>query len=157
EGRSGMSGRNITGSGSDRAPLTRSLPLPVMFRILAALLCFLAFLALWAFVIEPSRLVLRETRITLPSWPAGIMGMRVAVISDLHAGSPHITLEKINRIVETTNAARPDLILLPGDFVISGMPGGRFMEPEVIASALQGLRARSGVFATLGNHDWWYN
>jgi hypothetical protein len=31
------------------------------------------------------------------------------------------------------------------------------MEPEVIASALKGLRARFGVFATLGNHDWWYN
>src|SRR5262249_54159658 len=59
--------------------------------------------------------------------------------------------------VETTNAARPDLILLPGDFVIQGVSGGRFMEPEVIAEALKGLRAGFGVFATLGNHDWWYN
>src|SRR5262249_6097331 len=25
------------------------------------------------------------------------------------------------------------------------------------ASALKGLRARFGAFATLGNHDWWYN
>jgi predicted MPP superfamily phosphohydrolase len=125
--------------------------------ILLALLCCLAFLALWAFVIEPSRLVLRETRITLPSWPANFKGLRIAVISDLHAGSPFITLDKIHQIVEMTNAARPDLILLPGDFVIQGMPGGRFMEPEVFASALKGLRARFGVFATLGNHDWWYN
>jgi hypothetical protein len=125
--------------------------------ILVALPCLLAFLAVWAFVIEPSRLVLRETLITSPSWPAGLKGLRIAVISDLHAGSPYITLEKIRLIVEMTNAARPDLILLPGDFVIQGVPGGRFMEPEVIASALKGLRARSGVFATLGNHDWWYN
>jgi hypothetical protein len=125
--------------------------------ILFALLCCLAFLALWAFVIEPSRLVLRETRITLPSWPANFSGLRIAVISDLHAGSPFITLDKIRQIVETTNAARPDLILLPGDFVIQGALGGRFMEPEVIAEALKGLRAGFGVFATLGNHDWWYN
>jgi len=125
--------------------------------IFFALLCCLAFLALWAFVIEPSRLVLRETRITLPSWPANFKGLRIAVISDLHAGSPFITLDKIHQIVETTNAARPDLILLPGDFVIQGVKGGRFMEPEVIASALKGLRARFGVLATLGNHDWWYN
>jgi len=125
--------------------------------ILLALICCLVFLALWAFVIEPSRLVLRETRITLPSWPAKIKGLRIAVISDLHAGSPFITLDKIHQIVEMTNAARPDLILLPGDFVVGGVPGGRFMEPEVIASALKGLRARFGVFATLGNHDWWYN
>ncbi|HKC86650.1 MAG TPA: metallophosphoesterase [Blastocatellia bacterium] len=122
-----------------------------------ALLCCLAFLALWAFVIEPSRLVLRETRITLPSWPPNFKGLRVAVFSDLHAGSPFITTDKIQQVVEMTNAARPDLILMPGDFVIQGVPGGRFMEPEVIASALNGLRARFGVFATLGNHDWWYN
>lgn len=125
--------------------------------ILLALLCCLAFLALWAFVIEPSRLVLRETPITLPSWPANLKGLRIAVISDLHAGSPFITLDKIHLIVEMTNGARPDLILLPGDFVIQGVPGGKFMEPEVMASALKGLRARFGVFATLGNHDWWYN
>jgi len=75
----------------------------------------------------------------------------------LHAGSPFITLDKIHQIVETTNAAGPDLILMPGDFVIQGVPGGSFMEPEVIAQALKGLRARFGVFATLGNHDWWYN
>jgi len=125
--------------------------------ILLALLCCLAFLALWAFVIEPSRLVLRETRITLPSWPENLKGLRIAVISDLHAGSPFITLDKIHQIVEMTNAARPDLILLPGDFVIQGVPGGKFMEPEVTASALKGLRARFKVFATLGNHDWWYN
>ena len=125
--------------------------------ILLALLCCLAFLAIWAFVIEPSRLVLRETRITLPSWPANFKGLRIAVISDLHAGSPFITLDKIQQVVEMTNAARPDLILLPGDFVIQGVMGGKFMEPEVMASALKGLRARFGVFATLGNHDWWYN
>lgn len=125
--------------------------------ILFALLCCVAFLALWAFVIEPSRLVLRETPITLQSWPASFKGLRIAVISDLHAGSPYITLDKIHQIVETTNAAQPDLILLPGDFVIHGVLGGTFMEPEVIASALKGLRARFGVFATLGNHDWWYN
>jgi uncharacterized protein len=125
--------------------------------ILCASLCSLAFLALWAFVIEPSGLVLRETRITLPSWPANFKGLRIAVISDLHAGSPFITIEKIHHIVERTNAAQPDLILLLGDFVIQGVKGGSFMEPEVVASALKGLRARSGVFATLGNHDWWYD
>jgi len=122
-----------------------------------ALICCLACLVIWAFVIEPSRLILRETQIMLPSCPASLKGLRIAVISDLHAGSPYITIDKINRIVETTNAAQPDLVLMPGDFVIQDVLGGSFMEPEVIASALKGLRARYGVFATLGNHDWWYN
>ena len=117
----------------------------------------LALGAAWAFVIEPSRLVLRETQLTLPSCPPSLKGLRIAVISDLHAGSPYITIDKIHLIVETTNAAKPDLILLPGDFVINGVLGGSFMEPKTLASELKGLRARIGVFATLGNHDWWYN
>jgi predicted MPP superfamily phosphohydrolase len=75
----------------------------------------------------------------------------------LHAGSPFITVDKLHRIVETTNAAQPDLILLPGDFVGHGVIGGTPIEPEVIASVLKELRARFGVFAALGNHDWWYN
>jgi len=122
----------------------------------AALGC-LALGVVWGFVIEPSSLILRETQITLPSWPAGLKGLRIAVISDLHAGSPYITIDKIHQIVEKTNGAQPDLILLPGDFVIQGVLGGSFIEPETLASELKGLRARFGVFATLGNHDWWYN
>src|SRR5262249_61240468 len=105
--------------------------------ILIALLCGLALLALWGFVIEPSSLVLRETRITLPSCPEGLRGMRIAVISDLHAGSPYVTIDKINRIVETTNAAQPDLLLLPGDFVIQGVLGGRFEQPGAIDAAVK--------------------
>jgi predicted MPP superfamily phosphohydrolase len=30
-------------------------------------------------------------------------------------------------------------------------------EPEEIAAELKILRAKAGVFATLGNHDWWYD
>ncbi len=116
-----------------------------------------ACLLVWGFVIEPSSLIVRETPINLASWPDGLKGLRIAIISDLHAGSPYVTTDKIRQIVEMTNAAQPDLILLPGDFVIHGVPGGSFIEPETLAAALKGLSARLGVFATLGNHDWWYN
>ncbi len=114
-------------------------------------------LALYSLLIEPNRLILRETTITLPAWPEEFEGLRIAVFSDLHAGSPHITLDKIRHVVEMTNAAHPDLILLPGDFVIQDVVGGTFIEPEVFTAELKKLKARKGVFATLGNHDWWYN
>jgi predicted MPP superfamily phosphohydrolase len=114
-------------------------------------------LALYSLFIEPNRLILRETTITLPAWPEEFKGLRIAVFSDLHAGSPHITLDKIRRVVEMTNASQPDLILLPGDFVIQDVVGGKFIAPEVFAMELKNLKAVNGVFATLGNHDWWYN
>ena len=34
---------------------------------------------------------------------------------------------------------------------------GKVVEPETIADYLRNLRARHGVFAVLGNHDWWYD
>lgn len=54
-----------------------------------------------------------------------------------------------------TNGARPDLILLVGDYVIQGVVGGTFISPERAAASLSGLRAPLGVYAVLGNHDWW--
>jgi predicted MPP superfamily phosphohydrolase len=45
---------------------------------------------------------------------------------------------------------------MPGDFVETPL-GWRMAEPEEIAAELKRLRAKAGVFATLGNHDWWYD
>jgi len=95
----------------------------------------------------------------LPGWTSEL---RMAVLSDLHIGSPHVGIDKLRRIVEKTNAENPAVIVLLGDFVIGG-PGGRgvrggsFVEPERIAAELKNLHAPLGVFAVLGNHDWWYD
>lgn len=111
---------------------------------------------LYAFVIEPMRLVIRTVAITLPAWPGEFRDLRVAVFSDLHVGPPHITLTRLRGIVEKANATEADLILMPGDFVETPLRW-RMAEPEEIAAELKRLRAKAGVFATLGNHDWWYN
>ena len=104
-------------------------------------------------------LLVRYRRIELAGWPTDL---RIAVLSDLHVGSPHNGLDKLQRIVERTNAENPALVVLLGDFVIGGpggnnrgLPGGTFVEPERIAEELKKFRASSGVYAVLGNHDWW--
>ena len=105
-------------------------------------------------------LVVRHLPMELPGWPSDL---RIAVLSDLHVGSPHVGLDKLRVIVEKTNAENPALIVLLGDFVIGGpnrrggVRGGGFVEPEPIADELKKLRAPLGVFAVLGNHDWWYD
>ncbi|MCU1339736.1 MAG: metallophosphoesterase [Bryobacterales bacterium] len=80
-------------------------------------------------------------------------------MSDLHVGAPHVGLDQLRRIVQRTNAENPAVIVLLGDFVIGGPGGhggvGNFVEPEQIADELKKLRAPFGVFAVLGNHDWW--
>ncbi len=71
--------------------------------VLAGVILSLAFLAVWAFLIEPNRLVIHEETIRLTSWPASIDGLRIAAISDIHAGSPLIDVEKLRSIVAMTN------------------------------------------------------
>jgi len=112
-------------------------------------------LAAWAFWIEPSRLIIIHERLVLPGF--GARELRVAVMSDIHAGAPFIDASKLRTIVDRTNAEHPDLICLLGDYVIQGVRGGHFMEPEAMAREIAGLHAAAGVFAVLGNHDGWFN
>jgi predicted MPP superfamily phosphohydrolase len=111
----------------------------------------------WAFWLEPASLRNENHEIQLPNWPAKCDGLHIAVLADLHVGSPFNGLDKLGRIVDLTLAAKPDLILLAGDYVIHGVLGGSKISPEQIAQGLSGLSAPLGVFAVLGNHDWWEN
>lgn len=112
-------------------------------------------LGLWAFYLEPASLRVQEYRLPVPTWPRALDGFRIGVLTDLHTGSPFNDLNKLRDIVGRTNAAQCDLILIPGDLVIQGVMGGTFVAPEDTAQILQELKAPLGVYAVLGNHDWW--
>jgi len=112
-------------------------------------------LAGWSVLVVPDQLIVKTAIVVLPRWPRALDGLRVVAISDVHAGSPHVDVEKLRALVTLANAQRPDLIALLGDYVIQGVPGGRFIPPETTAAELGALRARLGVYAVLGNHDHW--
>jgi predicted MPP superfamily phosphohydrolase len=101
--------------------------------------------------LEPASLRLASYTVQQPS-PL-LKGLRIAVISDLHAGAPYIDIAKIDRVVAMTNDAKPDLVLLTGDYVITGVLGGRRMPIKTIVAHLKGLHAPLGVYAVQGNHD----
>jgi uncharacterized protein len=74
-------------------------------------------------------------------------GVRIAQLSDIHVG--HLTpASHIRAAIDAANAARPDLIVLTGDYV-----GWRRDEAELATTQLAGLRAPR-VLAVLGNHDY---
>jgi predicted MPP superfamily phosphohydrolase len=128
-------------------------------RILVALSITLTLIVgclIWGFLIEPNRLVVREQTIQIDKWPAELNGLRIAVLSDIHAGSPFIKEAKLQKIVAETNQAKPDLIVLLGDFVIKDRFYKQPIPPETTAGILKNLSAPLGVYAVLGNHDWWY-
>jgi predicted MPP superfamily phosphohydrolase len=80
-------------------------------------------------------------------------GLRIAVASDLHIGSPHVPLGRLPAIVDAVNATGADLILLGGDYLVARVLGGRFVPAETVVRGLTALKAPLGVYAVLGNHD----
>ena len=125
--------------------------------IMAALiLCCLA-LGLWAFWLEPDRLVVREQTVRIANWSPAFDRLKIVALADLHAGAPYMDTDKLRRIVQTANETQPDLVVLLGDYVVGRRGNPRSIAPEVTAGILGELRARFGVYAVLGNHDWWHD
>jgi predicted MPP superfamily phosphohydrolase len=79
--------------------------------------------------------------------PTGFEGAKVALVTDIHAGAVR-SAATVRRIVERTNAAEPDLVLISGD-LIDG-PVDRYAAE---LAPLRDLRAPLGVFAVTGNHE----
>ena len=79
--------------------------------------------------------------------PAGLDGLRVAHLSDVHAGI-HMSGEKMAGIVARTNALQADLILQTGDMIDISQS----FIPDYVR-AFRDLHAPLGVVTVLGNHD----
>jgi predicted MPP superfamily phosphohydrolase len=113
-------------------------------------------LGMFSYAFAESRFQLRITnyRFTPPRWPKLDRPLKIAAIADIHACEPWMPRARIEEFVETTNALKPDLIVLLGDFV-SGIPVLSAQLPAAEWSgALAKLSAPLGAFAVLGNHDW---
>lgn len=122
--------------------------------ILAALAILLPGWCYWAAVADP---VVRTARVDLPGFPAGRAPVRVALIADIHVQGPDMPPERLARIVGQVNAQRPDLVLIAGDLVGDRTLATRHYSTDEIVAPLRGLRARLGVIAVLGNHEYWRN
>jgi predicted MPP superfamily phosphohydrolase len=100
------------------------------------------------------RLRVARYQLTPPQWPANFQ-LRIAVIADLHACDPWMSLDRIEAIVERTNALGADVIVMLGDYVAGHRRVTRAIPANEWAPVLAGLKAPLGVHAILGNHDWW--
>ncbi|MDI1264485.1 MAG: metallophosphoesterase [bacterium] len=100
------------------------------------------------------RLNVTRYNVSPPKWPPGLK-LKIAALADLHACDPWMSLDRIHAIVARTNALKPDVIVLLGDYVAGHRQVSRFIPAGEWAGVLGGLKAPLGVHAVLGNHDWW--
>lgn len=116
--------------------------------VLASLAAVLLISA-WSLVNAALKPALREMKVPLRGLPAGMQGFTIAHISDLHLGNL-TSIKRLRRIVEQVNALKPDLVCVTGD-TLDGEVGrdGRY------CAVLGGLRARLGVVAVTGNHEFY--
>lgn len=101
------------------------------------------------FAIEPALLSVTRREVPCRQLPAGLDGLKVALLSDFHF-RPDQDADLIDKVVEQVAIEKPDLIMLGGDYM-SGDPG---VVPPLVKK-LEKLQARHGVFAVMGNHDGW--
>lgn len=89
-------------------------------------------------------------RLTVPlaKLPRSAHGFRIAVVSDIHLG-PILGRGFSQRVVDTINATRPDLIAVVGDLVDGSVED---LAPAV--EPLAQLRARHGSYFVTGNHEY---
>jgi predicted MPP superfamily phosphohydrolase/uncharacterized membrane protein len=80
--------------------------------------------------------------------PSEFQGFSIALISDIHS-SIFMEEEKMLRYAASVNDLGADLIAVPGDFVNSMIE-----EVYPFAEAFSTLRAPSGIYGVLGNHDY---
>ncbi len=97
---------------------------------------------------ERHRIALTHVDLAVSGLPPALDGLRVAFITDIHH-SAFVSAEDVIHAVDLASMARPDMIILGGDYVTYG--DRAFVGP--VSELLSPLRAPHGVFAILGNHD----
>jgi uncharacterized protein len=114
----------------------------------AALAAGLGVAALVTAIAFRHRVRIRDRDVFITGLPLAFEGYRVVQISDLHCG-PFASERRVASWVASANRLNGDLIAVTGDLIASG---SAFV--AIVASTLGALSARDGVFASMGNHDY---
>jgi predicted MPP superfamily phosphohydrolase len=109
-------------------------------------LVVIAALMLHGYTLGARALSVTRFEVPVADLPDALDGLRIVHLSDLHIGQ-YLGLEELADHVRRVNALEPDVVCITGDIV------DRAATCAPAFPVLAGLRARRGVFVTLGNHD----
>ncbi len=108
-------------------------------------------------LIEPIRPRIVRQDIALRRWPERLQGFTIALLSDFHY-DPYFSIHPLRAAIGPVNALRPDLIVLTGDFVslplFSSNDEKAALAADPCARLIRQMQAPYGLWAVLGNHDY---
>ena len=102
----------------------------------------------YRFMYNPDPVQLSQVTVPVAGLPSVLSGLRIGLMTDVHR-SRWVSSDAVAAAVTLLLSARPDLIVLGGDYVTWG--DTQYVGPS--AEDLGRLTAPHGVFAILGNHD----
>lgn len=109
-------------------------------------------LPLYGHEVEAEHLEVVHQEVRLAGWPPTLAGLRIGQLSDLHCHDAR-AVTRTARAAQMLVAQKPDAVFLTGDY-ITGQGDRGWARP--CAEALAPLvSAPRGVYAVLGNHDWY--
>lgn len=108
------------------------------------------FLTMWyGALITRNSIDIEEVTIEIPNLPKGFDGYHIVQISDFHVGTYGADTTYVHKVVDAINSLDPDVVLFTGDIVNRHAP-----EVLPFVHTLSQLKAKDGVYAILGNHDY---
>lgn len=81
--------------------------------------------------------------------PESFQNKTIVFISDVHHG-PYVSQKRVAKAVNKINALKPDIVVLGGDYIDLK---AKYIDP--VFDELEKLKAPLGVYAVLGNHEYW--
>jgi predicted MPP superfamily phosphohydrolase len=123
-----------------------------IFAILGIIFIFICqALVIYGSFIAPRRIQIVRKNINLNNEKkTKTTNLKIIVAADFHVG-PFKKNAFVEKIVKLINRENPDLVVMPGDFVFSHEQKKEQVE---YMSPIKNIKAKYGVFATLGNHDY---
>jgi predicted MPP superfamily phosphohydrolase len=103
----------------------------------------------WLQVLSPAGFEWNIATLQVPGLPEALRGLRIIQLTDIHL-TEH-WWPAYDEIIQRINANPPDLLFITGDFVWQKWDN-RHVVP-LMRRLVDPLRAKSGIYAVLGNHD----
>jgi len=98
-------------------------------------------------LIQRTDFEVREIDVPMPGLPAGLDGVRILHLSDIHL-SPFLSEKELARVIDATLGLHPHIAFVTGDLITS-----RRDPLDACIRQLARVKADAGVYGCLGNHE----